>query len=339
MRLHVDVVAWRGTIAESRHRVEFALCAPDGSLEAASEEPDRVTTLRSSAKPLQLVPLIERGHAERLGLSDPELAVLAASHNGSPWHAAQVRGVLERIGCADGDLRCGYHEPADPIARARLAQHPEERTPIWNNCSGNHAGMLCLARSEGWPIEGYEQPEHPIQKLMHRTMAELCGLDQTQVMVAVDGCSVSVFGLPLAAMARGYARLAAARPEGEARERALATIRNAMATNPVAVGGDGRLGTTIMKTTHGRIVVKGGAEGLQCVALSARGLGLAIKVEDGSARATGPATIALLDHLGELSPDELMALESHRRPQLVNLTGRHVGRIEAVVRVPAGTTT
>jgi L-asparaginase II len=334
MRLHVDVVIWRGDIAESRHRVQFAAADPRGVAVAGSADADLTTTYRSAAKPFQLLPLVERGHADRYGFSEEELAVMTASHTGSARHLELVRAILARVGTGPEALACGYHDPIDPESLARVRAHPEEQSPLHNNCSGKHAGMLALARAEGWPLEGYERLEHPLQQLMRRTVAELAGLGPEQVGVAVDGCSVPVFALPLSAMARAYARLAAAHP-GDPREEALHRIRRAMTEHPVAVGGAGRLSTALMATTRGRLVAKGGAEGLECIGMPERSLGLAVKVEDGDARAVGPAAIAILDHLGMLESAALAALEALARPPLHNAAGRHVGRIEAVVRVLA----
>ncbi len=336
MRVLVEVVVWRGATPESRHRVQAVACAPDGSLVLATPEAGLVTTFRSAAKPFQLLPLVERGHAKRWGWSDEQLAVMTASHTGSAAHIALVRGILQRIGCTEQDLACAYHEPLDLTSRALLAERPELRTPVWNNCSGKHAGMLCLAKSEGWPLHGYEQPEHSLQQLMRRTVAEVCGLDPASLLVGVDGCGVSVFGLPLAAMARAYARLAVARADGDDRARALARIRDAMAAHPLMVGGEGRLGTRITQATHGRVVAKGGAEGLECLAIPSRGLGVAVKCEDGNARGTGPATIAWLERLGLLEPAERDELAADGRPVVTNYAGTVVGRVEARIGEAGG---
>ncbi len=331
MHLHVSVVVWRGSIAESRHSVQIALCGPDDPGAAA----DAVTTLRSAAKPFQLVPLVERGHADRFGWSDEQLAVMAASHSGSAYHVGLVRGILEGIGCSDADFACGYHDVFDPVSRAHLAAHPAERTAIYNNCSGKHAGMLSLARSEGWPLAGYELPDHPLQQLMHLTVAEICGLETSAVPSAIDGCNVPVFAMPLGAMARGYARLATAAETIAPRVRALARIRAAMTAYPVATDGAGRFNATLMQVTGGRLVAKGGAEGLECVGITSRGVGLALKCEDGEARAVVPATIAVLEHMGELSPSEIAELAAFRRPQIRNHVGRTTGFLEAVVHAAA----
>jgi L-asparaginase II len=329
MRLALEVVVRRGEIAESRHRIQAALVDSRGRLVLATSDPHRVTTFRSAAKPIQLLPLVERGHAERWQWSDEHLAVMASSHTGSAHHIALVHEILGRLGLTGAALACGYHEPIDPDSRALLAGHPEERSPLYNNCSGKHAGMLCLALSEGWPAEGYEHPEHPVQQLMRRTVAELGGLEPPEVAVAVDGCSVSVFGLPLSSMARAYARLGAARAEGDDRERALARIRRAMQVFPRVAGGVGRFSTALMEAVSSRLVVKGGAEGLECVSLPETCQGLAVKCEDGQDRAVGPAVVAVLEHLGRLSEEELGRLGHWRRPRLQNHAGLHVGFLEA----------
>jgi len=333
MRLQIDVLMWRGAIPESRHRIQAAVTDPLGQLAAATEQPDLPTTFRSAAKPFQLLPLVERGHADHWRLSDEELAVMTASHTGSPAHLERVRGILGRLGLTERHLACGYHEPIDATSLAHLRAHPEDRSPVYNNCSGKHAGMLCLALSEGWPVEGYERPEHPVQQLMRRTVAEVCGVSPESLAVAVDGCGVSVFGLPLTGMARAYAWLSAATPDGDPRARALSRIRGAMCAFPRATGGEGRFSTLLMEATGGRVVAKGGAEGLECVGIPSRRLGVAIKCEDGQSRGLAPATVAVLERLGELRDEERVRLEGPRRPVIRNHAGLEVGALEAVVKV------
>jgi L-asparaginase II len=169
---------------------------------------------------------------------------------------------------------------------------------------------------------------------MRRTVAEMCGMEVEAVGVAVDGCSVSVFIVPLSRMARAWARFAAARPTGDARERALHRIRGAMLRYPRTTCGAGRLSAELMEHTGSRVVAKGGAEGLQCLGLPERSLGIAIKCEDGAARAVGPATVALLEWMGAISPSEVAALEPKRRPVLHNHAGLEVGYLSAAVRAP-----
>jgi L-asparaginase II len=333
MRLRIDATVWRGPIAESRHRFQAAVSAPDGTLAAQTDEPLVVTTFRSAAKPFQLLPLVEGGHAARWGFDDETLAVMTASHTGSRYHVDLVRGILARIGLSEHHLACGFHEPLDPESLAQIRMHPADRSPLYNNCSGKHAGMLALALAEGWPTRGYEEAGHPVQRQMKHAVADSCGVVPESLSVGVDGCSVSVFGLPLSGMARAYARLATARADGDARERAMARIRAAMQAWPRATGGAGRLSSALMERAPGRLVAKGGAEGLECMGLPERGLGLALKCEDGQSRAIGPALMGLLEQLEALSEDEMARLADLRGPVIRNHAGLEVGSLTAEVRV------
>src|SRR5262249_33543415 len=159
------VLVWRGAIPESRHRFQAALCGRDGRIIAGTEHADLVTTFRSSAKPFQLLPLVERGHAERWRFDDEDLALMAAPPTGSRYHVERVARILKTLGLDERRLACGYHEPTDAESLADVRAHPGRASALYNNCSGKHAGFLCLALSEGWPIEGYERPEHPVQQL------------------------------------------------------------------------------------------------------------------------------------------------------------------------------
>jgi L-asparaginase II len=326
------VVVRRGSILESRHHVRAALADAEGRLLASAGDAAEATAFRSSAKPFQLLPFVERGLAERWSLNDEQLAVMAASHSGSDTHVELVRGLLTRFGIEERHLACGVHDPLDPEALASVRRDPTLATVLHNNCSGKHAGMLAMCVAEGWPLAGYERPDHPLQRLMRATVGEVCGVDSTQIALGVDGCSVPVFGVSLVAMATGFARLAAARGDGPPRERALARIRTAMGAFPYAVGGRDRFDTDLMAATGGRMVAKVGAEGLECVAISERGWGLAVKADDGNGRATAPATLAILESLDLLSEAERATLAAQRRPVIRNVRGLEVGLVDAEAR-------
>ena len=341
MRLQAQVLVLRGDIAESRHHVLCAAVDAGGREAGATADSERVTSFRSAAKPFQLLPFVERGHADALGWGERELAIMAASHSGSREHVALVQSLLERIGLDASHLACGYHDPMDPGSLADVRRDPSLQGPIYNNCSGKHAGMLAFALAEGWPIAGYEQRDHPLQQLMLRTVAECCGVRPETVPIGIDGCGVPVFGMPLAHMARGYARIGEAwsrtrppdGPPGDARARALQRIARAMTAHPLLVEGEGRLATDVMLATSGRVLAKSGAEGLLLLADPAQGLGIAIKCEDGAMRAMGPAVVECLLALGTLSSREAEGLAAHRRPPVHNAAGLVVGRLEAAVTV------
>jgi L-asparaginase II len=289
-----------------------------------------VTYFRSSCKPFQALPLVERGHAARFGFDTAELAVLCASHNGAAIHVDVVRGILDRIGLDERALLCGFHFPEDPENDAALRAGTAARSPLYNNCSGKHAGMLALALAEGWPIEDYVAFDHPVQRAGLDAVADVCGVEAAAMPLSIDGCSAASPALPLAAMARGFARFASAR-EGasDARERALATLRRAMAERPELVAGERRLCTDIMRATRGAVVTKTGAEGLQCAAIPAQGLGVAVKVHDGARRAIGPAVVAFLDDEGGLDDEARRGLATWRRGPHRNHRGTVVGEITA----------
>lgn len=329
MSFELDVRVTRGAAPESRHRVQAAVSDTGGRVIEGTGQPHMVTTWRSAAKPFQLLPMIERGHAERWRLGDEHLAMMAASHIGSPEHVRWVRDLLERTGGSVTELACGFHEPADPVSLEFVRSHPEERTALYNNCSGKHAGMVATCRAEGWPVDGYHHAEHPLQGLVQRTVSETTGVPERDLLAGIDGCGLPVFGLPLSAMALAYARFAVARRDGEPRARALARIRDAMTRHPHLTEGHDRFSSELMAATGGRLVAKSGAEGLECIGWPERGIGIALKCEDGAMRAIEPATVALLDRLGALDATASARLERFRRPVVTNVVGLEVGRLEA----------
>jgi L-asparaginase II len=332
MRIQLDALVWRGAIAESRHRLQAVACTPAGDIALETEGANLVTSFRSSAKPFQCLPLVERGHADRWGFTDEHIALMCASHTGSEYHLNLVREILDRIGLAAEDLACAFHLPSDPASRESLERNPGSRSKLYNNCSGKHAGMLCLALSEGWPVRGYAEAGHPLKRLMQETVADLAGVPAPTLVTGVDGCGAVTFGMPIAAMARAWARLGAASAGGDAREAALTRIRSTMTRYPVAVGGEGELTTRLMQVTGGRVTAKGGAEGLQCLTVPERRLGVVVKAEDGAMRGLGPAVLAVLEELKVWLPDDAGAVETLRRPLIRNYAGDEVGYLEATVR-------
>lgn len=328
------VRVWRGEEIESLHRVTAAVVDAGGRTLYRHGDPSRRAWLRSSAKPVQLLPLVEEGLAERFGFSGEELAVMAASHDAEPIHLEAVRVILAKAGLEESMLRCGAHEPGNAEAAEKLRRRGEKPSAIHNNCSGKHAGMLAVCRVQGWPLDSYLEPEHPLQLRIWRTLAELAGMAPEEIGRAVDGCGAVTFALPVTAMARVWGALALADARRETtREQAVGRIFDAMAAHPTHVGGSGRLDSDVLGHAGDRVIVKTGAEGVYCAALRGpRGegpRGLALKVVDGARRAQDPALLALLEELAEIDVSRDPALESHARPTLTNRSGTPVGRIDA----------
>jgi L-asparaginase II len=265
------VAVRRGTFVESVHDVH-GVAVRDGETIAAFGDPSLVASLRSSAKPVQALPLA-RAYPD---LGDEELAIAAASHFGTARHVEAVRKLLAATGGREDELDCGIQE-------GRPAQQ------IYDNCSGKHAGMIAVCRAHGWPVEGYRHPEHPLQRLLLAEVAAAAGLGEAEIGTGIDGCGVVAFAIPLERAAFTFSRI----EELDGGDR----VTEAMRAHPVLVGGEGATDTTLMEQHRG-VFAKGGAEGLFCV--GGRGVGLALKVADGNPRALRPALAALGVDLGLL---------------------------------------
>lgn len=316
MSLAVELV--RGELAESLHGVHVAVVRPDGSLVAWSGDPHRRTYMRSAAKPIQVLPLVAEGVVEARGIPGMELAVCCGSHGGEPQHLAQVRSLLARVGLDESALECGPHLPVHEASAHELLRAGGKPRPIHNNCSGKHAGMLALARQKGWSTQGYSRPGHPVQKRILAEVEQWTGVSREEIVQGVDGCGVPCFGLPLSAMARAFAGLAAAASEGES---PAGVVLDAMTSHPVQVAGTDRLCTELMMQAGRRLVVKVGAEGIYCALDRQAELGVALKVQDGSRRAAEVALLAVLLEVGLLDDAHRERLAAWHRPPVPNTLG------------------
>lgn len=289
----ITVAVRRGDIVEARH-VVHAVAVRGGAVVAEAGDGGLVTFMRSAAKPIQALPVAR----VRSDLDDRELAIASASHQAEPEQIGAVRSLLAKAPAQEDELECGAE--GDPPS------------PIRHNCSGKHAGFLALSRAMGWDSRGYRLPGHPVQQAMLAEVAAAAGVQEGEIPTAVDGCGVVNFALPLERMAYAYSRFEEL--EGGLR------VAGAMRAHPTLIRGAGAPDTVLMETQPGWIA-KGGAEGLLCAA-GPGGLGVALKVADGGARAVGPAVAAFLGHLG--SPLEPLAASP-----VDNSLGEMVGEIRA----------
>jgi L-asparaginase II len=305
----------RSGFAESVHVVDVAVADADGRLTASAGDPHRQLFARSSMKPLQAAVSLSLA---ALDFTDREVSVMCASHNSEPVHLEAVRAVLHRGDVSESALQTPPRRPWDEVSREA---DPTPRR-INSDCSGKHAGMLAASRSRGWPLDTYRHPGHPVQDRVMN--AVLSATDLASAEVGVDGCGVPVHRLPLLAMATIYARLA--RPErlGPLAPHSARAVR-AMLREPYLVAGRDRVDTAIMRAADS-LVVKSGAEGLICAALVHAGLGVAVRVRDGSARGTGPVLIETLRLLGALDAAALQSLAVFIRPPVLG-GGEPVGEV------------
>ncbi|MEO5374031.1 MAG: asparaginase [Alphaproteobacteria bacterium] len=316
----VLVEVLRGGTLESRHRGAAVVVNAAGAVIAAWGDVERPVFPRSAAKPLQALALVESGAADHFALGVDEIALACASHSGTPRHTIAVDSWLRRIGLGPEDLECGAHEPSDPVSAHALTRAGQAAVAVHNNCSGKHAGFLTLARHLAVPTAGYIQPDHPVQVRVAATIGDLIGCDMTTLPCGVDGCGIPAFAWPLRALAHGLARLAA--PGTGVRGEAARRLVQAMAAHPFLVGGPGRFDTEVMTAIPG-LVVKGGAEGVETALLPDRGLGIAVKIDDGASRAAEVALAAVLHGLG------VTGIAPWLDRPLLNVAGREVGRIRS----------
>ena len=317
----------RGEMVESRHTGAVAVIDAAGGVVRSWGDIDRPVFARSAIKPLQALPLVETGAADRFGLGDVEIALACASHRGEPIHVETVRRWLARADLAPQDLECGSHAPGNAAAAEALIRAGEAPSALHNNCSGKHAGFLTTARHRGEPTRGYIAPDHPVQQRVRMVLEAMSGLDLARAPRGTDGCGIPVLGIPLRGMARAMARLAD--PKGLAAERAAAgkRILDAMAAAPLMVSGTGGFATVVMTVAGASVRLKPGAEGVYCAVLPSLGYGIALKIDDGAARASEVAVAAILEGLGAFTSAQRDRLTPQLRPVIKNVAGLEVGAI------------
>jgi L-asparaginase II len=327
------VVAKRGEHIESRHTGSIAVVDEKGNLLYGVGDVQRLTFSRSSLKPVQAIPLIQSGAAERYLFNEKEIAVCCASHNGEEQHTQVVESILFRLGLGAEHLQCGTHPPYSHESYAALLKRGGEPTPLHNNCSGKHAGMLALALHLQSDAALYHHADHPVQRKVAEAVSELSGVAAEELETAIDGCGVPTFALPLDKLAYLYARLSNPASLGHSTRQAVKRITQAMVRYPEMVSGTNEFCTDVMRTCGGKVLAKGGAEGVYCLGLLDRGIGIAIKVEDGAPRAAYPTAAEALRQLGVLTPQEEEMLRAYRLPAITNRRGETVGRLEPVFQL------
>lgn len=316
----------RGDIVESTHYGSIAAVDSNGKLIAFYGDPYTVAFLRSSAKPFQALPFVERGGVEHFEFSSRELSISCASHEGSDMHVQTVEALQEKIGIKETHLQCGVHMPGDVDAFRSLVNNNGLPTANRNNCSGKHTAMLACAKMRGLPLKNYLDPDHPIQQEILASFAGMCMIPPDEIHLGTDGCSAPNFAVPLYNAAYGMARFCDPHDLSPMRAEACRKIIFAMTTHPEMVSGHGEFDCELMRAGWGKIVCKRGAEGYQIVGLlpgtlgkDSPGIGIAFKVSDGDASRMGmnlepstrvrPAvTVEILIQLGALSLEQKQAL-------------------------------
>ncbi|MCW5662092.1 MAG: asparaginase [Burkholderiaceae bacterium] len=334
----VLVEATRGGIVESAHCGALAVVDARGTAVCTIGDSARPVFARSAVKVLQALPLVTSGAADAFAFTDEELALACASHNGEARHVATAAGVLAKAGLDVSALECGAHWPQHEVAQRELAASGVPLSALHNNCSGKHAGFLCvgcvMARALGRDarefVRGYVKPEHPLMREITASLQDATGCDLSRAPMGIDGCSIPTFGIPLQQLAQAFAKVATGVGLSADRAAAAARLRGAVARAPYFVAGTGRFDTRVMQRLGGRVFCKVGAEGVFCAALPEPGLGVAIKIDDGNnARAAEVVMAAAIEALVRLDDDERVFMRGLSDVPLNNWNGIRVGELRA----------
>ena len=336
------VEAMRGNARESAHRGAVAVVDADGTLVASLGDVERPIFPRSAIKVLQALPLVASGAADRLRLDDEELAVVCASHGGEPGHTTVVERLLGKAGLDVGALECGTHWPSRETVQRQMAAAGREPNALSNNCSGKHAGFLGLACQLCGGVDlrqyakGYVAPEHPVMREVSAAIQAATDWDLGAAPRGTDGCSIPTFAIPLRQLALAFARVGTGRGLSPGHAAAAKRLRGAVARHPFMVAGTGRFDTRVMEHLGERVFCKVGAEGVYCAALPDRGLGVAIKIDDGNtARAAEVAMAAAIEAYVDLDDADTVFMRSLSEVVMKNWNGIHVGTLRATAEMRA----
>jgi L-asparaginase II len=322
----------RGGTLENQHWGAIAVVNTRGTVLAHAGDPYWLSFSRSTLKALQALPFMQAGGPEHFGFSSEQVAMLCASHNGEEMHVAQAQTMLEKTGLNYRALKCGCHVPG-------IFTHQERQPPPdfvfderHNNCSGKHAGFLAYCVQHGLSRDDYIDPQHPLQQAIRRDVARAVGLTPDDFKMGIDGCSAPNYAMPLAHLARGYARLASGARDSEFGD-SFANLSEAMTTHPELVSGTGRNDLALMLAGRGDWVSKIGADGVQVVGSKSRGEAFALKIIDANKPALFAATVEVLEQLGWMDDEQRAALKPWRSQDIKNARGLLVGQRQAVFQL------
>ena len=327
----VVVEVTRGGIVESAHRGAYAVFDADGRCVTSGGDIARAVFPRSAVKAMQALPLVESGAADRFGFGDRELALASASHSAEEAHRQLALSMLERAGLGEGALECGAHWPHELKVLIDFIRAGNQPTAVCNNCSGKHAGFLCTAVHVGEEPRGYSGRDHPMQRRIREAMTAVTGASFDEAPCGTDGCSIPTYAVPLSALAFGFARMATGTGLAPARAKAAKRLVDACMAEPFYVAGTGRACTEFMQAAPGAIFAKTGAEGVFCGALPELGLGFALKIDDGTTRASEALCAGLLLSLLGSDHKATATLEGYADKTMKNWNGIEVGTVRAVL--------
>lgn len=317
----------RGGVVDCVHRGRIVVVDRDGKILYQAGDASSVAFLRSTAKPFQAAAIVESGAAKHFHFTAPELALSAGSHSGTTDHLEILHGMMYKVGVDADDLLCGVSAPLDASAHDQLLMSGGHASTLTHNCSGKHVAMLAACKTNNWDIKHYVDREHPLQTRILQLLALTCRIESRQIQLATDGCSVPTFGLPMVNIALGCARMGLSVHQ----DNALGQIAKAMQAHPLVFSGAGRYDAVLVQATQGRLIAKGGAEGLVGIGVPERGVGIAMKISDGSQRAMIPVLSSVLRQLDLISASEQTAIERAMPSAVLTNAGVQAGEIVSLL--------
>ena len=317
----------RGASVENRHRGAFVIADAEGRIIAAGGDISRPVFPRSAIKSMQALAMVTSGAIGRFGLDDEELALACSSHHGEEMHVEGVTHFLTHLGLSVNDLECGAHAPTNAAARERLRERGAQPSALHNNCSGKHSGMLSVAEALGVPTAGYVERDHPVQLAVRAAIETVVGQPLSLDRCGIDGCSIPTWAAPLSAFATGFARMATGKGLPDDLATAARRLFDAATSHPLLVAGTGHFDSLTMAAFGGRLMQKGGAEGVQCGAIRDKGWGYALKCDDGNMQASVAMAANLLTKYAEPNAAERAVLAGFARQDVKNVRGTVVGEM------------
>lgn len=317
------VIRTRSDVQECSYYGDYCIVDENSNLIDSAGDPNHIVFMRSCAKPFQAIPVVNNDIQEKYHLTKAEIAFIASSHTGQPSHIEIAQQILDKTTLSIETLKCGLHYPFDENAKFEMISRQQLPSVLHNNCSGKHIGMLLVCRELGWSQIDYFKEEHPLQILILKIIQSLASSNST-IHVGIDGCGVPTYGMPLLDIAKLYNRLVDTDVNSFDRERAI--ICDAMFQNPFFVAGDGLLETEAMKRVNQKIIMKRGADGLLCMGIPERKIGIAIKVRSGERMPVNVIAMHLLQKFELIDDDGLYELQKAIPLEVTNWHGELTGK-------------
>jgi len=326
----VLIKIYRGNLIENIYRGDIVVVNRKGKITFSLGDSEKITYWRSSAKPIQVMPVIYSGAADKYKLTDKEIAIMASSHSGEERHIKLIYSILDKISLGEGNLLCGAYPAFRKTTNNSLIQDKTNAKPIYNPCSGKHVAQLTLCQYYGWSVNDYYKLEHPVQQMILDIVTEMTEYPKKRIYLGIDGCGVPVFGLPIKNMSYAYARIANWELLPLEYQQSAKRIFLSMIRYPEIVGGTDRFDTDLMRISEGKLLAKSGADGVFCIGVrnnnNNKGIGITIKMESGNMKFLPMVAIQVLSQLKILSKEKLNQLEKYCSSWVKNYRNEKVGK-------------